>query len=296
MNIFLRLTTEKFKKNAAKRRRSYPAYDENPSDLEIFRDIPYQNHMNVPLAMDIYRPADRGEEPLPVIIMVYGGGLLVGNKRSSRIVCERLARSGAVVISPQYRLLYETDAFGAIADLCAGLRTAERLASQYGGDSDRMFLIGESAGAFLSVYASAMISSEALCNAMGFSSATKPIKGLACISGMFYTAKKDILGLVYAKDMYGKKRKNRELMRYMDPEHEEVLKNLPPVIMTTSSEDFIGAYTLKYSKALEKAGHPSKLLDYGEGKHLVHAFPTLAPFLPESEEAMDRILQWLKVH
>jgi hypothetical protein len=34
------------------------------------------------------------------------------------------------------------------------------------------------------------------------------------------------------------------------------------------------------------------LLDYGKGKHLIHAFPALNPYLPESVDAMSRILQW----
>ena len=140
--------------------------------------------------MDLYRLKDHSADPMPVILMVHGGGLLVGSRKMSRTVCEALARSGYLVIAPQYRLLSETDALGSIADLCAGLRTAEQIAPQYGGNPDRTFLIGESAGAFLSVYACAMASSKPLCEAMGFCSASKPVKGLTCLSGMFYTTKK----------------------------------------------------------------------------------------------------------
>jgi acetyl esterase/lipase len=73
------------------------------------------------------------------------------------------------------------------------------------------------------------------------------------------------------------------------------MDNLPPVIMTTSSADFLKDYTHSYARALELAGHSVKLMDYGEGKHLIHAFPALNPFIPESADAMSRILQWFSM-
>ena len=295
MNPVLRWVTRQFEKGAVSGQGFHANTPETPWDIDIVTDIPYQNHKNVPLAMDLYRPKNYSGNSLPVIIMVHGGGLLVGSRKMSRPVCEALARSGCLVIAPQYRLLSETDAFGSIADLCAGLRTAEQIAPQYGGNPDRMFVIGESAGAFLAIYSCAMSSSQTLCEAMGFNSASKPIKGLACLSGMFYTAKKDLIGRMYLKDLYGERRKDSELMQYMDPEHNEVMDNLPPVIMTTSSADFLKSYTLSYARALEKSGHSIKLLNYGEGKHLIHAFPALNPFIPESVDAMSRILNWFSM-
>ena len=296
MNPVLRWVTRQFEKGAISGKEPHADPPETPWDIDMIPDIPYQNHKNVPLAMDIYRSKHYSGNPLPVIVMVHGGGLLVGSRKMSRPVCEALARSGCLVIAPQYRLLSETDAFGSIADLCAGLCTAEQIAPQYGGDPERIYVIGESAGAFLAVYACAMATSKPLCDAMGFGSAGKPIKGLACLSGMFYTAKKDLIGRVYRKDLYGERRKDSGLMQYMNPEHKEVMDNLPPVIMTTSSADFLKNYSFSYAQALEKAGHCVKLLDYGEGKHLIHAFPALNPFIPESADAMSRILHWFSIN
>lgn len=295
MNPVLRWVTRQFEKGAVSGQGFHANTHETPRDINVDLDIPYQNHKNVPLAMDIYRPKTGGGNSLPVIVMVHGGGLLVGSRKMSRPVCEGLARSGCLVIAPQYRLLSETDAFGAIADLCAGLRTVEQIAPQYGGDPERIYVIGESAGAFLAVYACAMVTSKPLSEAMGFHSATKPVKGLACLSGMFYTAKKDLIGRVYLKDLYGERRKVPGLMQYMNPEHKEVMGNLPPVIMTTSSADFLKHYTLSYAQALEKSGHSVKLLNYGAGKHLIHAFPALNPYIPESIDAMSRILTWFSM-
>ena len=296
MNPVLRWVSKQFEKGAVSAQGFHSIAFEAPLDLDVFNDIPYQNHEDIPLAMDIYRLKNYSDKAMPVILMVHGGGLLVGSRKMSRTVCEALAHSGYLVIAPQYRLLSETDALGSIADLCAGLRTSEQIAVQYGGDPDRMFVIGESAGAFLSVYACAMADSKPLCEAMGFSSANRPVKGLACLSGMFYTTKKDLIGRVYLKDLYGERIKDPGFMQYMDPEHNEVMDNLPPVIMTTSSADFLKSYTISYASALKESGHPVKLLNYGDGKHLIHAFPALNPFIPESVDAMSRILDWFSMH
>lgn len=292
MNVILRLVTKQFEKGIISKEGVGTVAPETPEDLEIVLDIPYHNHSHIPLTMDLYRSKQGSVEPMPVIIVVHGGGLLVGNKEMTRPICQGLARSGYLVMSPQYRLLSETDGFGAIADLCAGLRMAEQIAPQYGGDPERIYVIGESAGAYLSVYACAMATSATLCNTFGFTSAANSIKGLACLSGMFYTARKDIIGRVYAKDLYGTHRKDSALMQYMNPEHKEVMEHLPPIIMTTSDADFLKGYTLEYAEALTKAGNDALLLDYGKGKHLIHAFPALNPYLSESIDAMSRILQW----
>ena len=82
-------------------------------------------------------------------------------------------------------------------------------------------------------------------------------------------------------------------MKYMDPENEDVIKNLPPVVLTSSRSDFLRKHTLLYSKALKDAGHECELIYYpNKDKKLFHAFPTLDPDLPESEEVLDRITEW----
>ena len=50
--------------------------------------------------------------------------------------------------------------------------------------------------------------------------------------------------------------------------------------------------TLRYAKALEKAGHPSLLLDYDDAGKLPHAFVTLYPSSAESRDAIQRIHEW----
>lgn len=264
--------------------------------LSVF-DVPYVSQEGVCLKMDIYRPApapgpatDMKGGLLPVIILIHGGGMMVGHPRMERKVCEYLARKGFLVFAPGYRLITEADGFGELCDVTAGLDYAGSMLKKYGGDPDRIYLIGESAGAWLSMYSAAMIRSERIQSLMPFAPAHIRIRGIIFVSGMFYTRKKDLIGLVYPKDLYGEKRKDKSFTCYMNPEHEEVMKSLPPAILTSSRKDYLRKYTLNYARALKEAGHKCKLIYFPEKKkELVHAFVTLHPELPESREALDKI-------
>ena len=57
--------------------------------------------------------------------------------------------------------------------------------------------------------------------------------------------------------------------------------------------DFLRKTTLRYAKALEKAGHPSLLLDYADAGKLPHAFVTLYPSSAEGRDAIQRIHEML---
>ena len=266
-----------------------------PADVEEHTDIPYCGGGGTPLAADVYRPVqDTAAGPLPTAVMVHGGGLFAGSRKINRVFCEMLAQRGFLVFSLEYRQIDEADACGAIADVCAGFDFVRGAMEAYGGDPARVCVIGESAGAFLSLYATALARSETLSEALNCPLPKLRPAALVLISGMLYTTRRDLLGMIYRKDLYGAHRRERAFMARMDPEHPEVVAALPPVLATSSRGDFLRKYTLRYAGALESAGHPCELLYYPQGKKLGHAFPSLHPFLPESGEVMTRMTSWLQ--
>lgn len=270
---------------------------QNASDVEVLQDIPYCGKDGASLMADMYRHnrQDALSEPLPTILMVHGGGLIMGGRKVNRIFCEKLAQKGFLVFSLEYRTLDKANACGEISDVCAGFDFAWDALERYGGDSSRVYVIGESAGAFLSLYAAALSRSEMLPEALGCPKPRLKITALICLSGMLYTAGANLISMVYKKDLYGKRRGETAFMERMNPEHPEVVKALPPVLLTSSCGDFMRKHTLRYAKALKRAGHPCKLLYYPDGKQLGHAFPSLKPSLPESGEVMEKMIDWFQV-
>ena len=293
MNFILKRLSTSAKAHEAEFAKQMDTLSSAPAGLKSFPDLPYFGQDGAPLAADAYRPGEHSGL-LPVAVMVHGGGLFAGDRKINRAFCEILAMKGFLVFSIEYRTIDKADACGEISDVCAGFSFATEKLTEYGGDPNRVSVIAESAGAFLSVYATASTNAPALAGRIGCEAAELRIRALICFSGMFYTTRADLIGAVYRSDLYGARRKDKEFMRRMNPEYTEVMSTLPPVLLTSSRADFLRRYTLRYAKALKEAGHPCRLLYYKEGKELIHAFPSLNPLLPESGEVMEKVLAWLK--
>lgn len=263
-------------------------------DLVCFEDLAYEGVDGALLAADIYRPKDALADPLPIAVFVHGGGLFVGTRKDYRAYAELLAQRGYVVFAPEYRLIDSTDGIGEIADVCAGLSYVKEHAAEYGGDLRRVLVIGESAGAFLSLYSIALSGSPQLRAALGIEGSTLPVHGFATFGGLFYTCGHDPIGLLYSRDVFGEHLRDVCFKELVDPEDPRVMSCLPPMLLVTSGADFLKSYTLRYANALMMAGHDHRLIYYKKGKELVHAFPSLHPELPQSKEVLDALDAWFK--
>ena len=260
-------------------------------NIDIFNDAEYLGRDKNILYSDIYRPKNSGAKRLPVIIMIHGGGLFMGSRKMNSYICQIFAEKGYLVYALDYRLLTEANAKQEIADVCSGFDFVEASLDKYQGDSSEVYLVAESAGAFLSIYAIGMMKSKKLREAYGIENKCKlNIKKMACFSGMFYTHRFDIVGVLYPKQIYGKGYRKTELKKYINPEDEEILNNLPQMLLTSSKSDYLKKQTLKYNDALEKAGKSPALIYFKErNKKLNHAFPALNPFLAESTGIINHI-------
>jgi acetyl esterase len=198
------------------------------------------------------------------------------------------------VFAPEYRRVPEANAIEEIGDIFAAFSFVSGALEKYGGDPERVAVASESAGSFLSIYAVAATVSPVLREALGLPTAPSlHVRTIACFSGMFYTARKDSVGLLYARNIYGEKKKDSSFMKLMNPECHEVMNCLPPVFLVGSDADFLKGYTKRYAEALRQAEHPCKLVYYTNNKTLTHAFPALKPELPESSDVLDKLVDWV---
>jgi triacylglycerol lipase len=97
--------------------------------------------------LDIYVPEAPQSPALPVIVSLHGGGFIRGDKQDRANMGLRLARAGFVVVVPNYRLGPQHHWPAGAEDAAAVLHWLQGNAHQWGGDSSRIFLSGESAGA-----------------------------------------------------------------------------------------------------------------------------------------------------
>ena len=97
-----------------------------------------------PLAARVYR---NGQDKSPTVVFFHGGGWVAGDlethDRQARLL---VIETGAVVVSVDYRRPPETRFPGAFEDAFASVRDIVGRIDQFGGDSKRLGLAGDSAG------------------------------------------------------------------------------------------------------------------------------------------------------
>lgn len=263
-----------------------------PEGIVEEREIPYLKDEEAAHHMDVYYPQNH-EKPLPVIINVHGGGLLMGRKSINRHFCAYLASKGFLVFCAEYRLVPEVRVFHQFRDVTAAMNRVEQLLLTYGGDSEHIYMTGDSAGAYLIVYVTAMQKSPELAKAAQVHPSSLPVKALGLMSGMYYTTKWDKIGLVLPKYFYGTDYKKGMFAPYVNPQNPAITKSLPPCYLMTSQADFLRRYTLHFAKALKKQGIDYALADYPRDKTLVHAFSTLYPEWEKSQDANQKMIEFL---
>ena len=115
---------------------------------ETRNDIEFAKPGGVPLTLDASIPA--GEGPFAAVIVVHGGGWEAGTKRSyEKPVLPVLTEAGFAWFTINYRLAPEYKYPAAVEDVEAAVRWVKAHAKEYKVDTERIALMGESAGGHL---------------------------------------------------------------------------------------------------------------------------------------------------
>lgn len=119
-------------------------------DVVVDRDVVYG--LDPRHRMDVFFPAARPAAPMPVIIFVHGGGFIMGDKGAPDApfynnVGLWAARSGCVGVTMTYRLAPAATWPAGSEDVGSAVSFLRGGVQQHGGDPDRIFVMGQSAGA-----------------------------------------------------------------------------------------------------------------------------------------------------
>ncbi len=116
-------------------------------NLKISRDLPYAEPADPLQTLDVYAPP--GAKNLPVVVWIHGGGWQQGDKADMRQKPAALAGKGFVFVSVNYRLLPMVAMGDIVRDVAKSIRWVHAHAAEHGGDPQRLFVMGHSAGAQL---------------------------------------------------------------------------------------------------------------------------------------------------
>ena len=264
-----------------------------PDNIEIKTNIKYSNDDCLAHRLDIYRPKDKTNEILPVIINIHGGGLLLGNKEFNKYFCAEISSLGFMVYSIEYRLVPDCNFFDQLDDVSRAMDYINSRIISDNGDPYHIYGTADSGGACLLLYAVAMQKSKSLEQATNIKASIINLKALAFISGMFYTTKFDKIGLFLPSYLFGKKYKKSIFAPYLNPENPEIISSLLPCYLVTSNNDFLQNYTLNFEKALTNYNIPHKLENYPKNSELTHAFSVFKPFIKESNDTIKSMIDFL---
>ena len=146
---------------------------------DVKRDIPYADPAHERQVLDVYSPRDA--KNLPVVFWIHGGGWQTGDKSSVQIKPQAFMDKGFVFVSTNYRLLPNVDMATIVRDIAKSIRWVHDHIAEYGGDPERLFVMGHSAGAQL---AALVCTDDRYLKAEGLSLAI--IKGCVPVDGDTY--------------------------------------------------------------------------------------------------------------
>lgn len=107
-------------------------------------DVEYLRHDSGPLTARLYLPAGPG--PFAALVNVHGGAWTSGDRLDNELISRELARRGAVVLAPDFRMPPAARYPGPVADINAAVRWLKAHAASYGADPGRVGGIGFSSG------------------------------------------------------------------------------------------------------------------------------------------------------
>lgn len=166
-----------------------PATDAIPT--ERVRDVAYVKGLKADFfrhRLDVYYPKEMKE--FPVVVFIHGGAWTIGDNRCAGLyttVGEFLASRGLGVVMPNYRLSPWVKHPEHAKDVARAVAWTKSNINKYGGDSNRLFLAGHSAGGHL---AALLGTDESYLQAENLKLAD--IRGIIAISGVYHLPDGDV--------------------------------------------------------------------------------------------------------
>lgn len=234
------------------------------------------------LAADLYAPpAARGA---PVVVFFYGGRWTTGAPAEFRFVGQALASQGFVVVIPQYRHYPAAHFPDFVEDGARAMRWTQLQIARYGGDPERLFLMGHSSGAHIA----AMLALNPAFLADAGADRAK-LRGMIGLAGPY-----DFLPLTAPdlRDMFGPPERHElsQPVLYADGRN-------PPLLLLHGADDETVSVdnTRSLAAAVGRARGPVEMVIYPEMSH-AWIVATLAAPLRGRSDVLARVTEFVRRH
>lgn len=293
-NLFNRLDVQKISVKAL--RDFAESYD---SALLDDKPIPLPNVENTncegrngTIPLRIYVP--QNSVKAPVIVFFHGGGFVINSLNTHDKACRRLCKMNqAFVVSVDYRLAPEHKFPAGVMDCYDATKWVAENIAAYGGDPDKLVVMGDSAGGNLATVTAIQardlgtpkIAAQVLVYPtvdahMTFPSIDENAEG--------YILTKALMS--WFLDHYKKVEADKD-DPLMSPLYIKDLSSLPPTLVQTAQFDPLRDEGKAYAQKLKKAGNKVQYTNY-DG--LIHTYFTMPKFLKECRTTYEETAQFLK--
>lgn len=240
----------------------------------------------------VHRPTGVGGAR-PVVVNFHGGGWVQGSPEQSAWTASRVAAgTGAVVISPSYRLAPEHPFPTATDDTWEALGWIVEHAQKLGIDPARLAVMGDSAGGNLA----AVVAQRAV--ALGGPRIAAQVLIYPAVEmydkfaselrmpdePVLSSANMSAFAHLYMGDAYG------TTDPLASPLRAESFDGLPPAFILTADHDPLLDNGVRYRDALQNAGVRVRYREYPAA---IHGFLSLPGVVPVAAEAVDDIVDYL---
>jgi len=249
--------------------------------VEVTRSVAYGEGSR--RTLDIYRPS--AAAAAPVVVFFYGGSWQSGHKEMYLFVAAAMARRGYVIVVPDYRVYPEVRYPDFLDDGARAVRWAKDNAARFGGDPQKLFVMGHSAGAYIA----AMLAFDGRWLRKVDLAPDRDITGLIGISGPY-----DFLPLKDGtlKVIFGGNEPATQPILHVAP-------GAPPALLVTGAHDGVvePGNTSRLAARLHAAGNNVSVQTYAWVRHLsiVGAFARplrfLAPILHDVDAFIAKTAQ-----
>jgi acetyl esterase/lipase len=221
---------------------------------QVHRGLAYAEPKNERQQLDVYAPTEG--KKLPVVVWIHRGGWQAGDKSDVQKKPRAFADRGFVFVSVNYRLLPKATIKQMAQDVAKAIRWIHDHARDYGGDPDKILVMGHSAGAQL---AALICTDERYLKAEGLSFAV--IKGCVPVDGDTYDVPMQIRTVEKRRaDIYRIKFGDEKMQKELSPvTHVAGGKHIPPfLILHVADHPETRAQSQRLAKALQAAGVPAR--------------------------------------
>jgi len=266
-----------------------------PENIIEILDIPYIEDGHRGHLLDIYYP-DNMEGPFPAIIDLHGGGFFYTYKEFNKLYNFHLAKNGFIVFNVNYRLAFnDAKVPDQIQDVISALNWIDNNLDSYPVDKNRIYLIGESAGAYLATMAVLISENQRLQNIFNIGKSNLKINAMAIISGFMEWTRGELKYWGMRSMILEKGYKKQEYYQNLILSNIPEINSLPPLFVTTNGDDELEFMTLYFVNILERNNmeHKFYYLEKNGQRKLGHMFNLLHPEWEESIKLNNAMLEYL---